>query len=571
VNERKLGTNPPDATDTGRRASEDARFRALINHASDIITVVDAEGFVRYESPAIAHVLGHPPGTSIGARIFRGVHPDDAYRAWSYLNRVQTLPGPQPPVEIRYEHLDGSWRTLELRGTNLLRDPHVNGIVFNSRDITEKKANEELLRRQEQQLRALVEHAPDVISRVDNQLRYVYVNPAIEDVIGMPVDAVLGRSSSNMVARTTVGAYWHAIRKVFDTHRESTIEFDYPTPTGQRWFQARLIPELSSTGQVETVLSIARDVTDFKRAAEQLREAESRYRTLVEHIPAVTYIDQLAEVTNATWVSPQIESLLGFTPDEWLAQPFLERVHSADRERVTAALRDANRTLEPFTLEYRLLAHEGRVVWRRDQSAVVRDDQGQPLYWQGILLDITLQKELEQQLAYQAFHDPLTDLPNRALFADRLQHALARAQRHHGLLAVLCIDLDDFKVVNDSLGHEAGDELLRVVAARLHASLRAGDTAARFGGDEFTVLLEDLMHPEETEVVAARLVAALAAPVTVREREFVISASVGIALSYDGDLPAEELLRRADVAMYRAKSAGKGRCELFTALPAEEA
>jgi diguanylate cyclase (GGDEF)-like protein len=207
----------------------------------------------------------------------------------------------------------------------------------------------------------------------------------------------------------------------------------------------------------------------------------------------------------------------------------------------------------------------------RDQSAVVRDDQGQPLYRQGILLDITLQKELEQQLAYQAFHDPLTDLPNRALFADRLQHALARAERHHGLLAVLFIDLDDFKVVNDSLGHEAGDELLRVVATRLHASLRAGDTAARFGGDEFTVLLEDLVQPEETAIVATRLVAELATPVTVREREFVISASVGIALSYDGDLPADELLRQADVAMYRAKAAGKGRCELFTALPAEDA
>jgi diguanylate cyclase (GGDEF)-like protein len=237
---------------------------------------------------------------------------------------------------------------------------------------------------------------------------------------------------------------------------------------------------------------------------------------------------------------------------------------------VTEALREANRTREAFTLEYRLLARDGRVVWMRDQGAVVRDEDGQPLYWQGILLDITLQKELERQLAYQAFHDPLTDLPNRALFGDRLQHALARAQRHRGLLAVLFIDLDNFKVVNDSLGHEAGDELLCAVATRLHAGLRAGDTAARFGGDEFTVLLEDLVQPREAEVVASRLADALAEPVAVRERDFVIAASVGIALCRDGDLSGDELLRLADIAMYRAKAAGKGRYEVFAALAADE-
>lgn len=423
----------------------------------------------------------------------------------------------------------------------------------------------EQLRQREAQLNALLEHAPDVISRLDHQLRYVYVNQAVERATGLTVAEFLGKSSAELTTRATIDPYWRAVQQVFDSGHEGIIEFDYPTPDGARQFQARLIPERAVDGSVEYVLSIARDITELKRAEEQLREAESRFRVLVEHIPAVTYVDELGEPGVVVYVSPQVETILGFAPEEWLADPgfWLTRLHPDDRERVIAERRRANAEREPLVLEYRLFAKDGRRVWIRDERSVVRDGAGNPLYGQGILLDITRQKTLEEQLQHQAFHDPLTDLPNRLLLLDRLEHALARAARRNTALAVLFLDLDNFKVVNDTLGHDAGDRLLSQVALRLVSCLRAGDTAARLGGDEFTVLLEDLADGNEATAIAERIQRAFEAPISVAGNDFLVTASIGIVVSRGGAERPDELLRRADIAMYRAKAEGKAHYRVY--------
>jgi diguanylate cyclase (GGDEF)-like protein len=180
-----------------------------------------------------------------------------------------------------------------------------------------------------------------------------------------------------------------------------------------------------------------------------------------------------------------------------------------------------------------------------------------------IVRDITERKLAEQELTRLAFHDTLTGLPNRALFADRLQQALARAERHHLPLAVMFLDLDNFKVVNDSIGHEAGDQLLIAVADRLRACLRPEDTIARFGGDEMAVLVEALANPREAVDVAERIAASLRAPISLSGHELFITASIGIALGTPGDEDAEGLLRKADLAMYRSKGAGKAQYTVF--------
>ena len=175
--------------------------------------------------------------------------------------------------------------------------------------------------------------------------------------------------------------------------------------------------------------------------------------------------------------------------------------------------------------------------------------------------DVTERKALEERLAYQAFHDSLTDLPNRALFMDRLGHSLARAERRGGRVALLFADLDNLKQINDCLGHRAGDEVLKAVAGRLRSGLRPGDTAARFGGDEFVVLLEEVAEAVEATRVAERVLEALRFPFARRERNLLVTASVGVALSAaraHGGSP-EALLREADRAMYRVKRSGKDR------------
>jgi diguanylate cyclase (GGDEF)-like protein len=215
-----------------------------------------------------------------------------------------------------------------------------------------------------------------------------------------------------------------------------------------------------------------------------------------------------------------------------------------------------------FKSIYRLLARDGRVVWVRDEAAIVRDEAGRPLILQGVIHDITEQKLLEEQLQYQAFHDGLTQLANRSLFADRVQRALVASSRTGARVAVLFLDLDDFKSVNDTLGHAVGDQLIKEVADRLRAALRTSDTAARLGGDEMAVLLEGC---DETgaERVAQKIIASLQAPFMLAGRAVPVRASVGVAVSSPGKVAVDELLSDADAAMYATKSRGKGGYHVF--------
>ena len=302
-----------------------------------------------------------------------------------------------------------------------------------------------------------------------------------------------------------------------------------------------------------------------KRALAALAESEERYALAMAGANDGIWDWHLR--TGRLYVSPRWKTMLGYqthaigeSPDEWLG-----RIHPADRARVQQALDAhlAGRTPH-FESEHRVRAGDGLYRWMLARGLAVRGGDGRPTRVAGSQTDITERKRTESQLKHDALHDGLTGLPNRVLFLNRLEHAMLRNARRGNaeLTAVLFLDLDRFKLVNDSLGHVSGDRLLVEVAARLDAALRPGDTVARLGGDEFTVLLEDLTERSEAERVAERMLDTLTAPFHLDDQELYLSASIGIAVAAP-DADPGEVVRDADAAMYRAKAEGKGRHAMF--------
>jgi len=331
--------------------------------------------------------------------------------------------------------------------------------------------------------------------------------------------------------------------------------------------RARVLPD----GLVVASIRDARALIAGREAQALLAEAEQKYRSLVEQIPAVVYSDD-GQFTN--YVSPQIEEILGVTPAEYLADPdmWMRMVHPDDRATAEAES-DAFLAGHGGDLtDYRMIRPDGRIVWIRDRAFAQRDEEGRVVWEQGILFDVTELKDAEARIAHMAFHDGLTGLANRQLFEETLELALERARRDRSIVAVLFLDLDNFKQVNDSFGHHAGDLLLTEVAQRLRDATRGTDLVARQGGDEFLILLADLDTADASTTLgtlAGRIQHALAQPFRLYGVNLAPSASIGISQFPSDAYDAETLLKNADIVMYRAKREGPGRHLFFTPEPTE--
>jgi diguanylate cyclase (GGDEF)-like protein/PAS domain S-box-containing protein len=322
--------------------------------------------------------------------------------------------------------------------------------------------------------------------------------------------------------------------------------------------------DLSNTLQMISVqLSLALESAILAEAV-HTRRSEERFRSLVQH--SSDLITVIEPDTTITYVSPSVHRVLGYQIDDVAGLRFYDLMHPHDRDRVVALLSDSVEGRAQGQLaEARLRhAHGAWLSFEILHTNLLHDENVA-----GIVLnarDVSERKTFEAQLQQLAFRDPVTTLANRALFTDRIDHALARTSRDNGGLAVLFTDLDDFKVINDSLGHAAGDELLQQVGRRLRSCVRTMDTVARFGGDEFAVLIEDVNRLEVVASVADKILETLTEPFEIEDKEVFISASMGITMISAEDAltsAADELMRNADVAMYIAKRHGKGQYRVF--------
>ncbi|MEP6757696.1 MAG: EAL domain-containing protein [Actinomycetota bacterium] len=427
----------------------------------------------------------------------------------------------------------------------------------------------------EARYRGLIDHLPAVlyIDGVEDDDSMVDVSPGIQDLLGISRETWL---SGVLEWRH----YLHA-----DDHDRVLAESDRCSATGEPFHcEYRAI---HADGHVVSIredsvlirdaagaplywLGIMLDVTELVDAQRDLHHLQSTYGALVEQIPAIVYQDATDESWTTVYVSPQITNLLGVTPEEWIGDSKLwsEMMHDDDRERAIEEVERGIASGDPYTVEYRMVGRDGRVKWFQDTAVMLPDSEGKPAFTHGVMLDITERREAEERLTYLAYHDNLTGMPNRAMFDELLELSLARARRADRGVAVLALDIDNFKLVNDSLGHDAGDRLIGQVALRLQDATRDTDLVARSGGDEFLMLLADLdqISPVNDEnggaltaqAVANRVLQSFEAPFEVDGTELYVTASIGISVFPLDAADATSLMRNADSAIYLAKAAGPG-------------
>jgi diguanylate cyclase (GGDEF)-like protein/PAS domain S-box-containing protein len=532
--------------------SESQKFYRLAVEAGRIGTwELDLQTDECLISPEMAELMdfSSEQTTVAGAQWWAAIVPEDRASMSSALAPPIASDAPFE-LEFRIALKDGTPRWLHSRGA-VSRDASGKALRMHgvSIDVTERKRVEGELRESGKRITNILESITDAFVAVDRQWRYTYINERASNTLQRTREELLGK---NLWEEFPEAVGLPAYREFHRAMTSGTsVHFEEFNPWQGIWVEINAYP---SEGGLAIYF---RDITERKRHEEQL----GYHAHLLENIQdAVMATDEKFVLT--AW-NKGAESMFGWSADEVLGRKVYEVVRSEySEEQLTQLLREISESgqLRTDVARYR---KDGSPIYAEELTIALRGEQGEISGYLSIMRDLTERKESERlrrsetRLRYQAFHDPLTGLANRHLFLEHLEQALRRTERTRGRkVAVLFIDLDNFKVINDSLGHEAGDVLLTAVSERLQGCLRLENTLARFGGDEFTILLEEVANPNEAVRVAERILETFRSPFVLDGREVVVTASIGIALGTASTTNSEELLRDADTAMYRAKEQG---------------
>jgi diguanylate cyclase (GGDEF)-like protein/PAS domain S-box-containing protein len=473
-------------------------------------------------------------------------------------------------VELRDEIALADGCVLERHSVPQRAGGEIVGRVCSFQDITGRKRTERALMDATRRLQLALEASG--VSTWDTDLRTgrVVMSDGWARLLGQPsretettVGALMELAHPDDLARVvaaTVGVMRGVAELYSEEHRVRAAGGDWV------WVRSsgRVI-ERDANGRALRMAGTNVDITERKHAEEALRNSEDRLQYAVRGSGAGIWDWNV--VDDHYYMSPRMKQIMGYEdaelPDR--RDEFLRRIHPEDRARVDEALEGHFSGRLPYEVEFRLQRKDGSHVWVRAVGQALWGTDGRMLRFSGSAVDIDAQKRAEQQLAHLAHHDTLTGLPNRNLLRDRLPQLLARAQRNRSSVGVMLIDLDRFKVVNDTLGHTVGDQLLVEVAKRLLECTRGGDTVARLGGDEFAVLLPDMPDAQKARTVAQKILERLGAPMQLDGHEVYVNASIGITVFPDDSEDQDTLIRNADVAMYSAKEGGRANYMFFNA------
>jgi diguanylate cyclase (GGDEF)-like protein/PAS domain S-box-containing protein len=449
---------------------------------------------------------------------------------------------------------------------NAMSGSLMSGYTKLEQEISERRQTASALAKSESFLNTIFDSIHDPFCIFDRKYRIVRANEAYARMKNRTLAELIGKTCFECIRGRNGICDDCIIEETFASGKPKAREKGEIASGGiKAWRATSTYPIADAEGNISHVIEYTQDITERKTAEEALRVSEERYALAARGANDGMWDWDLRN--NAIFYSIRWKSMLGYgeqeigdRPEEWLG-----RIHPDDRDEVEARIAaHLNGRNAHFEGEYRMMHKDGAYRWAISRGLAVRIQDGQAYRMAGSQTDITARKNAEEQLLYDAFHDALTGLPNRALFMDRLQHVISASQRRAGsLYAVLFLDMDRFKIINDSLGHSVGDQLLIAVGRKLVDCIRPGDTVARLGGDEFAVLLEDVSELAHAIDVAERVHKKLVAPLDIKGNEIFTSVSIGIAVGEDRYERPEQVLRDADIAMYEAKARGNSRYEVF--------
>jgi diguanylate cyclase (GGDEF)-like protein/PAS domain S-box-containing protein len=581
-------------------------------HSTDVMIVLDATGTVTYANPSALEIFGITFEEGVGTSSFRYLHPDDLPRVMSRFAELLQSPGATFNDTIRTLTENGEVRELEIVSTNRLNNSTVTGIVVNGRDVTERKnltralqtltqGNQVLVRASDES--ALIgELCQTIVTSGAYPLAWVGYLEHDEDRTVRPMasagltkyfddvkfswgDNEWGRGPTGTAARTGTTQVLRDIRESDDCRA-------WQAPAQKYGLRAGCVFPLKVDGEVIGILAIYASepgafgtteltllgglcddlaygigrLRDARRLAHNealLQETDQRFRLAFEdNLAPMSFCDLNDRIIT---VNDAFVEMVGFSREELIgfdSKPFtyIEDVGITEVSRGRAVASDDGH--DRYVKRYQ--RKDGRVIVVEVSRSPARDADGKITYFFFSERDITEEQALTDQLSHQALHDPLTGLANRALFDDRLSQAHARVLRHGGIGAVLLLDLDDFRGVNDTHGHLVGDQLLITIAHRFERSMRDTDTLSRFGGDEFLYLAEGLSSAGEAEEVANQLLETLANTFSFESVQLEQHASIGIVIFDANSKDSSELIQNADVALHEAKRLGKGQYVVFT-------
>jgi diguanylate cyclase (GGDEF)-like protein/PAS domain S-box-containing protein len=542
------------------------KYRGILESIEDGYVELDLKGNFIFFNDAISKMHGYPKNELIKLTYRDVMDEENAARIYEKYHHVFTTGESEKEFEYEIITKDRLRKYLETSITPI-KDASGRIVAFRGivRDRTQHKQGEEALRQSEEKYRTILENIEEGYFEVDLAGNFTFFNHSTCSLLGYSKEEMMGMNYLRYTDKDDVKILFETFNTVYKTGVPAN-EFDWPIirkDGTKKYVEASISLKKDSAGKPVAFQGFTRDVTARIQAEEALRQSEEKYRSILQNIQEAYFEVDLAG--NFTFFNDSLCRITGCSKEELAGANYKQFSDKDNSNNVFHTFNNIYKTGDPVEgFDWLIIRKDGTKRYIESSVSLRKDSSDQPVGFKGVIRDITERKRIEQELSYMATHDALTGLPNRLMFIQLLNQAILSAKRHKRQLAVFFIDLDRFKTINDSLGHEAGDLLLQEIAKRFRKSLRDVDVVGRLGGDEFIILIEDFNNLNQVRNVAHKILATAIKPMVLMGEECRVTASIGISIFPEDGRDEQSLMKNADVAMYYAKEEGKNNFQFYS-------